>query len=142
MTVDDQIRAIFHGPIVVAVSGGRDYTDDSTIYSALSLIHRAVGIKLLIEGACPVGDGGADERARRWALFNEVNSLSCPAKAKTYGWPRAGPLRNQEMATFSPSLWVFFPGGKGTASARGIAIHQHIAYCDVSSDGSARIVRP
>jgi hypothetical protein len=112
------------------VSGGRDYTDDATLNGVLDRIHAKQPITLLIEGGCPVGDGGADERARKWAKRNEVNCLSVPAKVKKHRWPAAGPRRNDEMAGFGADLWVLFPGGRGTASAKetarlfGIKIHE------------------
>lgn len=108
--------------LIVAVSGGRDYRDDAKIASVLGRLHKERGIQLLIEGECPVGDGGADERARKWAKKNEVNYMGIPPKAKKYGWPAAGPARNQEMASCKPDVWVLFPGGRGTASAKQCAV--------------------
>lgn len=103
--------------IVVAVSGGRYYHDTEHVDDVLGTVHRIWTIKLLIEGACPVARGGLDELARVWAKRNEVNSLSVPPKAKKYGWPDAGPLRNGEMATMYPHVWLLFPGGDGTRNA-------------------------
>lgn len=108
--------------LIVAVSGGRDYKDDAKIDGVLTKLHRERGIELLIEGGCPVGDGGADERSRKWAKRNEVNCISVPPKSKLFGWPSCGPRRNQEMGSMKPEVWVLFPGGKGTASARECAL--------------------
>lgn len=104
--------------LIVAVSGGRDYSDVAKVKSVLDKILKERGICLLIEGECPVGDGGADELARLWAKKNQVNYLGVPPKVKKYGWPSAGPRRNREMAELKPELWVLFPGDKGTANAR------------------------
>lgn len=106
--------------LIVAVSGGRDYADAKRVDEVLSYIHQNRGITLLIEGACPVG--GADELARLWAKLNEVNCLSVPPKAKQFNWPACGPRRNAEMADWNPNIWVLFPGGKGTASAKKCAV--------------------
>lgn len=108
-------------PFIVAVSGGRDYTDEDHIFEVLDGIHGSRDITLLIEGGCPVGDGGADARARLWAAAREVNCLTIPPKALKHRWPSAGPYRNREMAEHKPHLWVLFPGGRGTRSAKEIA---------------------
>lgn len=114
---------------VVAVSGGRDFKDTARVWSVLDEIHAEREITLLIEGECPAGDGGADERSRTWAKARQVNYMGIPPKQKKYGWPKCGPMRNEEMGQFSPHLWVLFPGGRGTDSARRIAaqlgIKQH-----------------
>lgn len=104
---------------VVAVSGGRDYWNKDLIYRVLDETHAEIPITLLIEGECP--DGGADEVSRLWAKAREVNYMGVPPKVKRYGWPAAGPKRNHEMADMKPDLWVLFPGGRGTDSARKIA---------------------
>lgn len=103
--------------VIVAVSGGRDYADHAKVDEVLGRLHKDQGIELIIEGGCPVGHGGADELARKWAKRNEVNCLSVPPKSKVFGWPSCGPQRNQEMALMKPDIWVLFPGGKGTLSA-------------------------
>lgn len=104
---------------IVAVSGGRDYTDASKINEVLGKLHSEQGIELLIEGGCPVkrNGGGADGLARKWAEANEVNCLTIPPKSRIHGWPSCGPIRNKEIAQCKPDLWVLFPGGKGTLSA-------------------------
>lgn len=133
-SIGDRLKELFPDGVVCAVSGGRDYTDDKRLIATLDFIHKTVGIELLLEGGCHVGDGGADERARKWAKKAEVNCLSVPAKSKRNGWPSAGPKRNAEMAYLmgerkkvgNDALWVFFPGGKGTASAKNIAAENGI----------------
>lgn len=104
---------------VVAVSGGRHYSNKRRVFDVLDEIHAEDPISLLIEGECP--DGGADELARQWAKSREVNYKGVPPKVQKYGWPAAGPLRNREMGEMRPNLWVLFPGGRGTNSAKGIA---------------------
>jgi hypothetical protein len=129
------LKRLYVRPVIVAVSGGRDYKADADLNEALDFLHNAIGIELLVEGACHVGDGGADERARKWAKRNEVNSLSVPAKAKKYGWPACGPKRNAEMANImTPDIWVLFPGGRGTNSARAVAEDNGIARFEVTPE--------
>jgi hypothetical protein len=109
--------------LIVAVSGGRDYTDAGKVNEVLGKLHSERGIALIIEGGCPVkrNGGGADGLARKWAEANEVNCLTIPPKSKRFGWPSCGPIRNQEMSRMKPELWVLFPGGRGTASAAEVA---------------------
>lgn len=113
---------------ILAVSGGRDYNDVRTLSNVLDSVHAIYKIRLLIQGECHVGNGGADEMTRLWAKARQINCLSVPAKSNLFGWPAAGPKRNEEMADFcfpdfriSPEYWLLFPGGRGTESARNIA---------------------
>jgi hypothetical protein len=127
----EQIEGL-NGPILLAVSGGRDYTDATKVDHVLGTIHKTVGIELLIQGECHVGHGGLDELSRKWAKKNEVNCMSVPAKSRKYSWPAAGPMRNNEMAAMKPCAWALFPGGKGTDSARRIAQEKGIRIIEVS----------
>jgi len=122
------------GPLVVACSGGRSYTDVVMIARVLDRVQARWGIRLLIEGACPVGDGGADSRCRAWAIAHEINCLSVPPKVRTHQWPAAGPLRNLEMGNLHPGLWVLFPGGRGTVSARETAQQLDIPTIEVTEE--------
>lgn len=137
--IGPRLKELFPERVVCAVSGGRDYTDDKRLISTLDFIHKTVGIELLLEGGCPVGDGGADERARKWAKKNEINCLSVPAKPSKYRWPAAGPKRNAEIGYLlgerrkigNDALWILFPGGRGTASAREVAAENGITRYEV-----------
>ncbi len=131
--------------LVAAVSGGRDYQDKLRIWQILDDLHGQRTIHLLIEGACPAKtnkrdgvDGGCDEWCRLWAKEREVNSFSCPPKSKRIPWPRCGPARNREMAHvlpgITPDVWIFWPGGSGTQSAREIADEFHIWRLEVTED--------
>lgn len=104
--------------ITVCVSGGRAYTDTKRIFEVLDTLHKGRPISLLIEGGCPIGDGGCDARARYWAKSRMVNCLTIPPKKSLLEKPSAGPLRNHEMACWKPDVWILFPGDKGTQSAR------------------------
>jgi hypothetical protein len=102
--------------IIVAVSGGRDYGDRDKVYSVLDGLHKRRTIVLLIQGQCY--KGGADKLSEDWAQSREVNCMSVPAKTKKFGFRAAGPIRNKEIGSMKPCVWVLFPGGNGTASAK------------------------
>ncbi len=113
---------------IIAVSGGRDYNDAHTLSNVMDSVHAIYNLWLVIQGECHVGNGGADNMVRLWAKAREINCLSIPAKPNKYGWPAAGPKRNEEMADLcfpdfrlSPDYWLLFPGGRGTKSAENIA---------------------
>lgn len=112
---------------VIAVSGGRHYGERQGsgedwhkrmleeihhVRHALDRIHAARPIDLLIEG----GASGADRHAREWAEANRVFRATFFAP-----WPigpQAGPMRTTLMLeVIRPSLFVRFPGDKGTAHA-------------------------
>lgn len=100
--------------MIVAVTGGRDYTDRKAVEWALDRVHADVGIHLLI-----VGDAkGADALAWEWAAGNRVKWSRSLAEWATEG-KRAGPRRNTRMLRNNgepPDLVIAFPGGKGTAN--------------------------
>lgn len=100
--------------MIVVVTGGRDYKDTKHVVETLDAIHKRNPIRLIIHGACPVGDGGADMRAEAWAKSREVPYAGCPARFKTEG-RSAGPKRNQLILDkFEVDVVVAFPGGRGT----------------------------
>lgn len=128
---EEQIRALGLdqlSPLVVAVSGGRDYRDGGCLNRTLDLLERVYGIRLLIHG----GASGADSLAGQWAYSREINCLRLPAKWKTHGRV-AGYLRNSEIGTWTPHLWIFFPGGRGTQNAREVAKARHITALDIAA---------
>lgn len=94
---------------IVAVTGGRTFSDYGAVCIALGLVHHAYGIRTIIHG----GATGADRLAVRWANENGVATRVYPAKWSKYG-KSAGPIRNQEMVDRKPAVLVVFDGGKGT----------------------------
>lgn len=112
----------------VGVTGGRDFTDHSSVWRALDAVAERNPQFILI-----VGDArGADRFARNWndmerhGQFIEVFA----ADWARYG-PGAGPKRNQRMVDSGLDLLITFPGRKGTADmtrrakAAGIKIEQN-----------------
>lgn len=95
----------------VLVCGGRNFNDPVTLGSWLGGIQRDHGIAAIIEG----GADGADNMARKFAEWRGIPVVTFKADWQKHG-RAAGPIRNQEMLTFSkPDLVVAFEGGKGTA---------------------------
>lgn len=96
----------------VLVCGGRNYSDEATVDSALDFIHKKWDdIDVLIDG----GATGADTLCRDWAYRNEVETRTFMADWKKHG-KAAGPIRNQQMLDEGkPHMLVAFPGGRGTA---------------------------
>ena len=114
---------------IIAVTGGRDYTDEHTIRKALQAemaLAKAHGLMpVLLTGGCPTG---LDELARRFWHEAELPYAVDPARFKTgYGGKSEGPHRNARMATgasFSGDPWLYpdrlivFPGGRGTRNCK------------------------
>lgn len=110
----------------IIVTGGRDFNHESTVISALNLVHNTRPISLLAEG----GAAGADRLAREWRNMRRVPGTTYPAlwgqcdenctheKREKYGrnyCPAAGPRRNIDMYMHvRPDIIVAFPGGRGT----------------------------
>lgn len=93
------------------VCGGRDFTDQERLFRELDKLHKASGIKVVING----GAGGADALSSAWARTNGVERMVFKADWGLHG-KAAGPIRNQEMLDVaSPDYVVAFPGGRGTA---------------------------
>lgn len=92
--------------IKIAVTGGRNYEDDSILQNALNCFD----IEKLY-----VGDAnGADSLAVEWAKFKNI-----PYEVFKADWSRhgkaAGPIRNREMLkAVIDGVLIAFPGGKGT----------------------------
>jgi hypothetical protein len=110
----------------VLVCGGRDFSDQDVVFSALDRLHQATPITVLIHGASK----GADARASAWAKARNVLVNSYPASWQDISHPdalikytssgraydgRAGFRRNQVMLDRGrPEFIVAFPGGSGT----------------------------
>lgn len=102
------------GPVVVGITGGRDFKDTFLLSIALGLVREHLGISYLLHGAAR----GADRMAGVWAHNRYVSVRSLPARWKADG-NGAGPIRNEDMAQVlvkeKPAcLCVAMPGGSGT----------------------------
>lgn len=104
----------------IAVSGGREYANEEHVWEVLDNAHEIYGNFTL-----HVGDAaGADEHARNWALFRNVDMRIYHAEWSKYG-KAAGPIRNREMVKNADMLYAF-PGGRGTNDCISAAIEAGI----------------
>lgn len=97
----------------VIVTGSRDWSDGSAVWSSLYAVLDGHGPFTLVHGDCPTG---ADFIASAWAQAQpKVTEEPHPADWEKHG-KRAGPLRNAEMVKAGADLVLAFPlpGGKGT----------------------------
>lgn len=109
--------------MIVAVTGGRDFTDIERVRRALRSLEPKP--TLLIHGAAQ----GADLLAAQVA-----EEMGIPIEAHPADWEKhkraAGPIRNAEMVARKPDLLLALPGGRGTANmtrqaiAAGIPVRQ------------------
>jgi len=112
----------------VLICGGRDFTDNPFIRSALeNLLFNGLNVPtelFIIEGAGPgtKGNPSCDELVYRWRIANKINGARYPVDHDLDGpWPAAGPRRNRRMFEQSkPERGIAFPGGKGTAGMTAI----------------------
>jgi hypothetical protein len=99
-------------PYVLAVTGGRNYSDTGYLKQVLDVIHADRHIDVLVQG----GATGADLLSKQWAIKNLVQV--CEFKVEPSQWrtsKSSGPVRNSLMlATCRIDVLVAFPGGRGT----------------------------
>ena len=95
------------------IAGGRDYelTEDDYLW-----LDEIPDVTHVIEG----GAKGADRGGRLWAIYRGLPYHTEPADWENYG-NAAGPRRNRKMAEMADALAVF-PGGRGSASMKKIAL--------------------
>ena len=95
--------------IRVIVCGGRDYADRVRVFQALDAAHAKRPIKTLVHGGAPGADSLAQDlgRERGYRSSDETRIGSALA-------PKAGPVRNQQMADAGAGGCIAFPGGIGT----------------------------
>ena len=109
------------------VCGGRNYADRDFLNRFLDAVKFIHGpITVLING----GARGADALAARWAAGQHINVKMYDAHWAELG-RRAGVIRNIEMLREGkPDIVVCFPGGKGTAYMREIAMRANVFVVD------------
>lgn len=117
--------------MIMLVCGGRNYADREFLYEFLDSIERIHGqVDVLIEG----GAKGADSLASEWATEREIDVDTYFAKWDMYG-KFAGPARNQRMLTDGkPDLVVCFPGGRGTANMKAIALEAGVQVVEAGEE--------
>jgi predicted Rossmann-fold nucleotide-binding protein len=96
----------------VLVCGGRDYTDEARVFSALDdvALENSPNVTCIIHG----NSTGAHSLAGKWARLRGVQEIMCPANWDKLG-KYAGIARNERMLELGIDLVVAFPGGRGTA---------------------------
>ena len=93
----------------IIVTGGRDYSDATKVYSTLDHFNPDI----IIHGDC----SGADTLASKWAKKNNKQEIPYPYPGE-HG-RAGGPIRNRQMCEeHSDALLLAFPGGSGTASCK------------------------
>jgi hypothetical protein len=104
-------------PIIVVVTGGRDYKDRDRLFEELDMRRPA----MVIEGGCKTG---VDAFAREWCDERGVMSITVNA-LWTSERRSAGPRRNRRMVKLLKSLpgemakeVLAFPGGRGTHNCK------------------------
>lgn len=98
------------------VAGGRDYVPTDEDRAWLNEICIDNNVHTIISG----GATGADAFGESYARCKALRLVIVKANWRSYG-KSAGPRRNEEMAKQADAV-ALFPGGKGTASMKQIAI--------------------
>lgn len=128
----------------IAVTGGRSYGNAKRVAEALSKVHAATPITLLIHGAAD----GADTLAAQWAAregisldpqpadWGNLDAKPCRIKVGRNGPYNAlaGFARNLKMLDLRPDLVVAFPGGPGTAHMTESALRRGIPVLEVDDE--------
>jgi len=107
--------------VIVIIAGGRHYKLDCDGLGWLNAFNNQFHVRGVVSG----GASGADAEGERWA-----HDLDIPVQRFSADWnahgSAAGPIRNQAMANFllqyPQRAVLLFPGGRGTASMKEIAV--------------------
>ncbi len=97
--------------MIVLVCGGRDFTDETLVFSTLDKVRAKYDAGLVIvHGAAK----GADLLAEKWCKSRQVMYIGVPAEWDKYG-KSAGMQRNMVMRdVWRPKACIAFKGGIGT----------------------------
>ncbi len=94
-----------YNPFRVIVCGGRNYTDQSRVFTTLDKIDQERGhITMIVHGNA----SGADALGRHWAGLRNRKHWPFPTEWSKHG-KGAGPIRNKAMLGSGASLVVAFP---------------------------------
>jgi hypothetical protein len=91
------------------IAGGRDYSLTEWDKGQLDAIHFEHNVTEVVSGGAKGADAGGEAWAFEWNI---------PVRRFPADWslgPKAGPLRNKEMADYGEAL-AAFPGGPGTTN--------------------------
>lgn len=94
------------------IAGGRDYIPTPNEKEFVIEILQHYHVTEIVSG----NSGASDLFGERLAEELELKLKLFPAEWKKYG-PKAGPLRNRQMAAYTDYA-ILFPGGAGTESMR------------------------
>lgn len=108
-------------PLVVLITGDREWTQASPIIRCLAFLPRG---SLVIHGAAP----GTDTLSGRIAKAFKLQVISYPAQWHRYG-RAAGPIRNQRMLDRHPNISLAF------------AFHDRLLHSKGTKDMIARLVK-
>lgn len=98
--------------MIIVVTGGREYNDQSEMERVLNEFHKHWPIDIIIHGNAR----GLDKMAGKWAESLGIQTAICPALWDFYPKHIAGPKRNKMMRLLAPDCCIAFPGGTGTAN--------------------------
>lgn len=101
------------------IAGGRNFYLRPEHRAYLDTLNAELSIAEVVCG----GASGADEDGARWGMANHIVVTKFPADWVKHG-RAAGPKRNQLMAAHAApcGVCILFPGGRGTASMRDLAL--------------------
>lgn len=117
--------------MIVIIAGGRNFVGTPEDAAWLDALHFRMRISGVVHGGAP----GADRFGATWAAQRGI-----PIKEFLADWDQhgraAGPIRNQQMCDFicryPQRAVILFPGGRGTASMRDIAMKAGVEVYDRS----------
>lgn len=116
---------------IAIIAGGRDYHLGPKERRWLDGIHAVKPITMVVSGGC----SGADIGGEAWADRRKIEVNRFPADWSKHG-RAAGPIRNEEMLSWvrderarrghhrMRDLLILFPGGKGTANIKALAMSE------------------
>ena len=111
--------------LIVAVTGGRDYSDVDHVYRVLDEVDPGI----VIQG----GATGADRMARNWAILRK---RQCVTWHYVDAGKAGGPIRNRNMMeSGNAALLIAFPGGRGTHDCIGAAYRFGVQLRDERTGG-------
>jgi len=106
------------------ITGGRDYRFTSQDTEVLDWLRTEFDVSTVVSG----GDNGADLCGEIWAEYRNIPVDRYPAQWGIYG-RKSRLIRSLQMARNADAV-ILFPGGRGTASMRAIALQEGLMVFD------------